>query len=202
MSVPKIWAWVLFNDADPARLWHQRRVLGRSASMASKCYVATPDNDVYAEPLLVLDQNLAAVRFCDVRWPPPAGVDRGSEYRFARDLTDVELEARMDEARQTADVDWRARQRRRGEPEEPPAGGVLLPLGEAAIPLGDGVLVPAAAGDGGVDPLAAAAQGRAYCPSFRGRVGPYLPHGKRIGSDSYAWMVIRFGYGERGGRLV
>ena len=161
----RAWAFVLYNDAAPPRLWHQRRVLGVVESSETNVLICTPDDDVYSEMLLDLDsqQDVTAVRFSDRRWPPPSGVPRAECYRFRQDLGGADLAAREADAVAPANEIFVAKERAAGRPAVPPQGGALKLL---ATILADGAAAPV-----GPQPAAApAAAGAAAAASSDARI--------------------------------
>ena len=65
------WAWVQYAGHP---LFHQRHVEGVLAgtpAAAIEIVSSTPDGDVYCETYGGTDPNIAAVRWSDVRRPPP-----------------------------------------------------------------------------------------------------------------------------------
>ena len=131
----EIWAFVLYNVAG-APIWHQRRVLGVLAGSASEYVILTPDLEVYLENLKDATDDIAAVRFHHLRWPPPPGIDRAQVYRFNVEPT----RAQMTRARAQGEAAALARFREvavaAGRAVDIPPGGVLVAVdGVGAVAL-------------------------------------------------------------------
>ena len=137
---------MLYNIAG-APLWHQRLILGSVEYMGvSEDIIATPDGDVYAEPLREGSPDLAAVRLGgNARWPPPAGIPQAAVYRFGAEPTAVGYAALLREAALAADERVDEIQLLGGLPRVPVVGGAL-----AGRRIQNGVAVAAPApGPGG-----------------------------------------------------
>jgi len=103
---PEPWAYILYS-AVGAPVWHQRRRLAAlSGSLGTGEWAVTPDGGVFEESLHLPDPEVTAVRFADVRWPPPPGVPRAQAYRFAADIPAEDLANYMDEAMAQANQVW------------------------------------------------------------------------------------------------
>ena len=125
---PRRWSFVLFDDLAPDSPWQQRLVLGRVVSSATRFVIVSPDADVYVEDYGRAAGEVLAVRWSDVRWPPPVGVNRRQTYRFARDPTAAEEAAYRTEGVAAAADDFIALAAAAGRPGAVPAGGALEAL--------------------------------------------------------------------------
>ncbi len=128
----EIWAYVLYN-VPGAPIWHQRRVLGVLAGSASEYVILTPDLEVYLENLKDANEDIAAVRFHHLRWPPPPGIDRAQVYRLNVEPT----RAQMTRARTQGEAAALARFREvgvaAGRAADIPPGGVLVAVDGAGV---------------------------------------------------------------------
>eukprot|EP00971_Amphidinium_carterae_P215276 4272327-Amphidinium_carterae.1 len=128
--------WILVLYAEEGRtVWHQRRVWGRLACWATeepRYIIQTPDGDMYAEQYVGND-DVTAFRWCTVRWPPPAGIDRRHCYRFANEIGAGEEANRWLRAEALALEYLQEEAIQRGQPGTLPQGAVLTRASNIAI---------------------------------------------------------------------
>lgn len=124
------WACVLCAVEEEVPTWHQQLCLGDLGSWAmnpGEVAIATPDGEVYFEDYSGSSADIAAVRFSEVRWPPPPpGDPRGRAYPFRAEPSGAQRARYLAQAE--AEVAHMFAARCGGRPL--PAGGALCPMSE------------------------------------------------------------------------